>query len=244
MAVTRSELLVIVPALNEEDSIGDVVRDARSVLGADVVVVDDGSTDATAERAIAAGATVLTLPYNLGVGGAIRTALRFAMEEGYTQVLQLDGDGQHEASEGRRLVEALGSAGVDLVVGSRFAAGYDVAAGRRIVMRILSRTISRRLRTRITDTTSGFRAMAAPTIAVFSREYPLDYLSDTVEALLIAGDAGLRVAELDVRMRPRQGGRPSSSAFKSAYHLVRLLLVVLVHSIRRKPKPGEDDLST
>ena len=242
--MSGGSLLVIIPALNEADSIGAVVEDARSVLDADVVVVDDGSTDATADLAVAAGATVLTLPYNLGVGGAIRTALRYAAEHGYTRVLQLDGDGQHEAAEGKRLVEALDGEGVDLVVGSRFAAGYDVAAGRRLVMRILSRTISRRLRTRITDTTSGFRAMATPTIAVFSKQYPLDYLSDTVEALLIAGDAGLRVAELDVRMRPRQGGTPSASPFKSAYHLVRLLLVVLVHSIRRKPKPGEDDLAS
>jgi glycosyltransferase involved in cell wall biosynthesis len=232
----------MIPALNEEDSIDAVVRDARSVLGADVVVVDDGSTDATADLAVAAGATVLTLPYNLGVGGAIRTALRYAHERGYAQVLQLDGDGQHEASEGLRLVQTLEAGDVDLVVGSRFAAGYDVAFGRRLVMRTLSRTISRRLGTRITDTTSGFRAMGAPTIAVFSKEYPLDYLSDTVEALLIAGDAGLRVAELDVRMRPRQGGTPSASPLKSAYHLVRLLLVVLIHAIRRKPKPGEGDL--
>ena len=245
MALTAGRgLLVIIPALNEEDSIAAVVADARSVLGAAVVVVDDGSTDATADLAVAAGATVLTLPYNLGVGGAIRTALRYAAEHGYSRVLQLDGDGQHEASEGRKLVDALDAQGVDLVVGSRFAAGYEVGVGRRLVMRILSRTISRRLGTRVTDTTSGFRAMAAPTIAVFSKQYPLDYLSDTVEALLIAGDARLRVAELDVRMRPRQGGKPSASPLRSAYHLVRLLLVVLVHSIRRKPKPGEDDLTS
>ena len=241
MGVSDAGLLVIIPALNEEDSIDAVVRDARSVLRADVVVVDDGSTDRTGDLAVAAGATVLTLPYNLGVGGAIRTALRYAQERGYRRVLQLDGDGQHEASEGLRLVQTLDTAGVDLVVGSRFAAGYEVGTGRRFVMRILSRTISRRLGTRITDTTSGFRAMGSSTIAVFAKEYPLDYLSDTVEALLIAGDAGLGVAELDVRMRPRQGGTPSASPLKSAYHLVRLLLVVLVHTIRRKPKPGDAD---
>ena len=106
-------------------------------------------------------------------------------------------------------------------------------------MRLLSRVISRRLRTSITDTTSGFRAMGPRTIAVFARDYPLDYLSDTVEALLIAGDAGLRVTELDVRMQARQGGRPSATSLRSAYHLVRLLLVVLIHTIRRRPSPGE-----
>lgn len=234
-------LLVIIPALNEADSIAAVVQDARSVLGADVVVVDDGSTDATGSLAIAAGATVLTLPYNLGVGGAIRTALRYAEEHGYRRVLQLDGDGQHEAVEGRPLVAALEREGLDLVVGSRFAAGYRVGGGRRLVMRTLSRIISRRLGTSITDTTSGFRAMGPRAVALFARQYPLDYLSDTVEALLIAGDAGLRVQELDVRMRPRQGGTPSSSPLKSAYHLVRLLLVVFVHAIRRTTPADPDE---
>jgi glycosyltransferase involved in cell wall biosynthesis len=241
--VTVDRLLVIVPALNEEDSIAGVVRDAIDVLDADVVVVDDGSVDATGARAVAAGATVLRLPYNLGVGGAIRTALRYAEQQGYGRVLQLDGDGQHEASEGQRLVEALGRGGADadLVVGSRFAAGYDVGGGRRVMMRLLSRIVSRRLRTSVTDTTSGFRAMSSRAISTFARDYPLDYLSDTVEALLIAGDAGLRVREIDVRMRPRQGGTASTSSLKSAYHLVRLLLVVLVHTIRRTPRPGADE---
>ncbi len=225
---------MIVPALNEEDSIAAVVADARRSLGADVVVVDDGSTDATGDAAVAAGATVLTLPYNLGVGGAIRTALRYARETGYDRVLQLDGDGQHEAIEGRRLVECLDQGGFDLVVGSRFAAGYEVGRARRLVMRVLSLIVSRRLGTRVTDTTSGFRAMGTATIDIFCHEYPLDYLSDTVEALLIAGDAGLRVAEVDVRMRPRQGGVPSSSTVRSSYHLGRLLLVVLLHTIRAK----------
>jgi glycosyltransferase involved in cell wall biosynthesis len=234
-----ARLLVIVPALNEADSIAAVVADARRVLDADVVVVDDGSTDATGDLAVGAGATVLTLPYNLGVGGAIRTALRYADERGYPRVLQLDGDGQHLAEEGRRLVDALDERDVDLVVGSRFAAGYEIGVGRRFMMRVLSRIISRRLRTSITDTTSGFRAMGSRTISLFARDYPLDYLSDTVEALMIAGDAGLRVAELDVRMQARQGGRPSATSLRSAYHLVRLLLVVLIHTIRRRPSPGE-----
>ncbi len=239
--MTPDRLLVMIPALNEADSIAAVVSDARRVLGADVVVVDDGSTDATGDLAVAAGATVLTLPYNLGVGGAIRTALRFADDRGYSRVLQLDGDGQHEAEEGRRLVEAMDATGADLVVGSRFAAGYRLSGGRRLVMRLLARIISRRLRTEVTDTTSGFRLMARPAIVTFAQQYPLDYLSDTVEALLIAGDARLAVVEVDVRMRQRQGGHPSSSPLKSAYHLVRLLLVVLVHTIRKRPKAPSGD---
>ena len=226
-------LLVIIPALNEEESIAAVVRDARSVLGADVVVVDDGSRDRTGDVAHGAGATVLRHPYNLGVGGAIRTALRYAQSAGYERVVQLDGDGQHLAGEAGRLVAVLDD-GIDLVVGSRFAAGYAVTRGRRGMMRFLARIVSRRLRSTVTDTTSGFRAMGPRAVALFASNYPLDYLSDTVEALLIAGDAGLRVREVDVEMRPRQGGQASTSSLRSVYHLVRLFLVVLLHGLRRR----------
>jgi glycosyltransferase involved in cell wall biosynthesis len=218
------------------------VHDAISVLGADVVVVDDGSTDRTGHRARAAGATVLSLPFNLGVGGAIRTGLRFAAAAGYERVVQLDGDGQHEAAMAKRLLARLEEGDVDLVVGSRFAEGYAVGRGRRVIMRVLSRLVSRRLGAPITDTTSGFRALGSRAIVLFARDYPVDYLSDTVEALLLAGDAHLAVAEVDVQMRPRQAGNPSASALKSAYHLVRLLLVVLIHAIRPKPRPTADPL--
>lgn len=227
-------LLVIVPALNEEESIASVVRDARDVLHADVVVVDDGSRDRTGDVAHRAGATVLRHPYNLGVGGAIRTALRFAQANGYGRVVQLDGDGQHLAGEAARLVALLDVGDADLVIGSRFAAGYEVTRGRRGMMRVLARVVSRRLRSTVTDTTSGFRAMGPRAVGLFATNYPLDYLSDTVEALLIAGDAGLRVRELDVQMRPRQGGQASTGSLRSVYHLVRLFLVVLLHGLRRR----------
>lgn len=211
---------------------------ARALLDADVVVIDDGCTDRTCERARAAGATVLPLPYNLGVGGAIRTGLRYALDRRYDYVVQLDGDGQHDAAEAKRLLEEA-DRGYDLVIGSRFAAGYRVGRLRRVTMRFLSRIISRRLQSPITDTTSGFRAMGPRAIALFAREYPVDYLSDTVEALLLAGDAKLRVTEVDVRMHERQGGIPSASSFRSTYHMARLMLVVFLHSLRRKN--GEEE---
>ena len=218
-------LLVMIPALNEEETIAAVVADARKHLSGDVLVVDDGSTDRTALRATEAGATVLSLPYNLGVGGALRTALRYASDHGYNRVVQLDGDGQHDALEARRLLATL-EEGYDLVVGSRFAAGYDVGHSRRATMRMLSSIVSRRLGGPITDTTSGFRAMGPAAIDLFSRHYPVDYLSDTVEALLLAGSSGLRVTEIDVAMHPRQGGVPSSSGLKGVYHLTRLMLAI------------------
>lgn len=233
-------LLVIIPAYNEEDCIGSVVSDARQILHADVAVIDDGSLDATGPRARAAGARVLSLPYNLGVGGAIRTGLRYAQDRGYERVVQLDGDGQHEAAEAKRLLDELDDTGADFVVGARFAAGYEVSRGRRLAMRALSDIVSRRLGNRITDTTSGFRAMGPRAIALFSRRYPVDYLSDTVEALLLAGEAGLRVAEVDVRMRLRQGGRASSGSLRSLYHLGRLLFGIAVRGFVRRPPAGEE----
>jgi glycosyltransferase involved in cell wall biosynthesis len=228
-------VLVIIPAYNEEECIGAVVRDARLILEADVAVIDDGSTDATAARARAAGARVLSLPYNLGVGGAIRTGLRYARDRGYQRVVQLDGDGQHEAAEAKRLLDELDDSGADFVVGARFAAGYEVGRSRRLAMRALSGIISRRLQACITDTTSGFRAMGPRAIALFAHRYPVDYLGDTVEALLLAGEAGLRVSEVGVHMRLRQGGRASTSSLRSLYHLGRLLFVIMVRELVRRP---------
>ena len=236
--MTRKDLMVLIPALNEEEAIGAVVSAARQVLDGDVVVVDDGSTDATMQKAMAAGATVLPLPYNLGVGGAIRTGLRYAEKMGYRAVVQLDGDGQHEAEEAKKLLDALDATGVDLVIGSRFAAGYKVSIGRRSMMRILSAIITRGLGTRVTDTTSGFRAMGPRCIAAFASHYPVDYLSDTVEALLLAGRAGLRVTEVDVRMQPRQGGTASASSLRSIYHLLRLFLIIILSAIRGRRDEG------
>lgn len=232
--MTAARTLVIVPALDECESIGAVVADARRFLDADVVVVDDGSGDDTAAIAAAAGATVLRHPFNLGVGAAIRTALRFAVAHGYGDVVQLDGDGQHPAEEACRLLAARRERDLDLVVGSRFAAGYEVSRARRTMMRWLARVVSRRLGTSVSDTTSGFRAMGPRAIGLFAAEYPADYLSDTVEALLLAADANLRVGEIEVAMRQRQGGRPSTSTVRSLYHLVRLFLVVFIYPIRRR----------
>jgi len=233
--VRASRLLVIVPALNEEAAIGAVVEDAVATLDGDVVVVDDGSTDRTAEVARAAGALVLRLPFNLGVGGAIRTGLRYATAHGYDRVLQLDADGQHDAREAKRLLDEIDSTGADFVVGGRFEAGYRLSHSRRFAMRVLSRIVSRRLGVKIHDTTSGFRALGPQAVALFASRYPVDYLSDTVEALLMAADNGLDVREVGVQMRPRQAGSPSTRGARSLYHLGRLLLGIAVRDVLRRP---------
>lgn len=234
-----ADLLVIIPALNEEAAIATVVADVRRALSAAVVVVDDGSTDGTEAVARAVGAVVLRHPFNLGVGAAVRTGLRYAVENGYETVLQLDGDGQHDPEDAKILLSALEHEDVDIVVGSRFEFGYDLSPARRTVMRLLSSIVSRRLGTTITDTTSGFRAFRGPAVAYFARVYPSDYLSDTVEALLLAADAGLRVVEVPVHMRRRTTGTASTNPVTAAFHVLRLLLVVAVHRFRRNLVPTE-----
>ena len=229
-----ANLLVIVPALNEEGAITEVVEGIRRSLAATVVVVDDGSNDATGRLARRAGAVVLRHPFNLGVGAAVRTGLRYAVEHGYETVLQMDGDGQHDPADGAVLLTRLQQGEVDVVVGSRFEFGYSVGRARRLVMRFLASVVSRRLRTTITDTTSGFRAFGRRAVDHYAAVYPTDYLSDTVEALLLAADAGLVVAEVPVHMRRRSTGTASTNPVTGAFHVLRLLLVVAVH--RRQPQ--------
>jgi glycosyltransferase involved in cell wall biosynthesis len=210
-----------------------VVHAVRDHLDADVLVVDDGSTDDTVERAVRAGAIVLSHPFNLGVGAALRTGFRFARDQGYTVAVQIDADGQHEVADAKRLVEAVTEGGADLVVGSRFSAGYDVGRLRRLSMRLLSRRVSHYVGVPVSDTTSGFRAFSARAIDRFASAYPTAYLSDTVEALLLARDLDLEVAELSVQMHARQGGQPSSSSWRIAYHFARLWMVLALHRFRQ-----------
>ncbi|MFN8050862.1 MAG: glycosyltransferase family 2 protein [Acidimicrobiales bacterium] len=234
-----TDLLVLIPALNEEATIGAVVTKAVASLDGDVLVIDDGSWDRTARRALSAGARVLQHPYNLGVGAAIRSGIRYANEQGYRRVVQIDADGQHEPDEAKRLLSRLAE-GVDLVVGSRFAgddpAPYEVGFARRTSMRLLARVASRQTHTTITDATSGFRAFGPEALDLFGAYYPTAYLSDTVEALLIGGAAGLRIREEPVQMHPRQGGTPSARPLRSLMYLVRLNLVILLHPTRRPPR--------
>jgi glycosyltransferase involved in cell wall biosynthesis len=231
-------LLVIIPALNEEVTVGDVVTSVLEHLDADVLVVDDGSSDDTGRRARSAGAIVLTHPFNLGVGAALRTGFRFASRHGYGVAAQVDADGQHEVADAKRLVEAVTEGGSDVVVGSRFSAGYDVSRLRRASMRLLARQASRYVGVTLTDTTSGFRAFGRRAIERFATAYPSAYLSDTVEALLLARDWDLAVSEIEVQMHARKGGTPSAAAPRAAYHFVRLWLVIALHRFRH-PDPGQ-----
>ncbi|MDL5154677.1 glycosyltransferase family 2 protein [Actinomycetospora termitidis] len=234
-------LLVVLPALNEADSIGRVVAEVRSrEPAADLLVVDDGSIDRTADVARAAGARVMALPFNLGVGGAMRAAYRFAYEEGYSCVVQVDADGQHDPADIGRLRTALTEA--DVVVGARFAGtgGYVVRGPRRWAMRLLASTLSRLVRTPLTDPTSGFRMVNERALALFAFDFPEEYLGDTVEALVLASRAKLRIAQVPVAMRERTAGTPSQNAFRSCAYLVRVVTAIFLAVARRAPivRPG------
>jgi glycosyltransferase involved in cell wall biosynthesis len=229
-------VLVVIPAFNEEATVAAVVREVQQALPeAAVVVVDDASQDATRAEALSTGADVLSLPINLGVGGAMRAGYRYALRYGFDAVLQIDGDGQHDPTDAPRLIAALDDA--DLVIGARFAGAgdYDVRGPRRWAMRLLARTLSRVTGTRLTDATSGYRACDLRTVRLFARHYPAEYLGDTIEALVIAAGAGLRVVQVPVHMRPRLGGAPSQSTAKATVYLLRACLALALARVRRRP---------
>lgn len=226
--------LVVIPALNEEASVAEVIAAVREVVAtAHLVVVDDGSTDKTADVARAAGADVISLPFNVGVGGALRAGFRYARRFGYEQVVQVDGDGQHDPAHIPDLLGALVDA--DVVIGARFAGvgDYEVKGPRKLAMRLLARSLSRRTGQRLTDTTSGFRAFNRKAVEVFAVDYPAEYLGDTVEALVIAARAGLRVTQIPVEMRPRAAGTASQNWVKSTVYLGRVFLALAMSRLRR-----------
>lgn len=207
---------------------------------ADVLVVNDGSTDQTASRAAQAGAAVITLPFNVGVGGAMRTAFLYAQRGGYTALVQVDADGQHDPADVDRLLEALGEA--DVVVGTRFHpdSTYFVGGPRRWAMVLLSKALSRMNRSRISDPTSGFRSAGPSAIKLFAVEYPAEYLGDTVGSLAIAIRRGLVIREEPVTMYFRQFGRPSKNALWSALYLGRATLAIIATSVKVRSTPRGD----
>ena len=237
--VDPAGLLIAIPALNESDTVADVVASVKAAVPeATILVIDDGSTDGTAEHAKDAGAAVAQLPFNVGVGGAMRTAFLFARENGFQAVVQVDADGQHDPAYIWSLISKLDAA--DVVVGSRFSedGSYSVRGPRKWAMSVLSSVMSQVTGAPLTDTTSGFRAAGPQAIELFARTYPSEYLGDTVESLVIASRAGLEVAEVPVQMQPRQGGSPSHGPLRSTLYLGRALLALMV-AVTRRPDPEQ-----
>ena len=240
--MTEAELLILVPAWNEEEVLGSVLGElAASEISHSVLVIDDGSTDRTAEIADAAGATVLRLPINLGVGGAMRAGYRWALRQGFSYTVQLDADGQHDPRDLGQVLAPVLDGELDLCIGARFAGvgEYSMGRTRRFAMRFLAWLISGIVGTQLTDTTSGFKAANTRAMKVFAEDFPMEYLGDTVEALIIGHKAGLRIGQVPVAMRERQGGSPSHESWRMAVLTIRALLAVSVAMTRRATRAPE-----
>ncbi|HMJ72303.1 MAG TPA: glycosyltransferase family 2 protein [Solirubrobacterales bacterium] len=237
--------LVFIPAWNEADSVAAVIADVRERLpGADVLVVDDGSTDETAVRAAEAGATVASLPFNQGLGAALQTGYLYALREGYDFCAHLDADGQHPPAEVARLLEEVRADRADLVIGSRYRAPVaDGESGDEVGGDDYKPTISRRIgtsvfrffltlatRQRFTDTTSGMRAANRRVMELFSENYSPDFAE--IESLQLAVRQGLRVEEVPVRMLERVGGSSFLTPVRSAFFIFKGMIVLLVGQFR------------
>ena len=221
--------LVLIPALNEQATIRDVVLGVID-HGFDVVVINDGSGDNTAEFARAAGATVLNLRVNLGVGGALRCGFRYAVNNGYRAVVQCDADGQHPISHIQKLIDVSNQTSSHLVIGSRFR--YEeilmtVPRHRRFAMWLLGVIASRACQTKITDSTSGFRLISEPLLSQFAKNFPSHFLGDTFEANVVAGRSGYKVKEVAAPISDRKAGVSSTGSGRSIILIARSILVVL-----------------
>ncbi len=233
-----SKLLIVIPAFNEELVLGKTLNELVKLIPVNqILVVSDGSTDKTSEIVKNLNINLLELPFNLGVGAAMRAGFQFAQENGFSKVIQFDADLQHQPKYINEISENLNS--FDVVVGSRFANNndYKVSFVRSIAMNLLKNSVSRHIGQNMTDVTSGFRGANKKAIEIFSEFYPSEYLADTVESLILAHDKGLTISEIGVTMQERQGGKPSQNLLRSTFYLFRSILVIIA-TLTIKPRKG------
>jgi glycosyltransferase involved in cell wall biosynthesis len=233
----------IMPALNEAGQIGAVIEEIQAVdPDIEVIVVDDGSTDQTAAEARQAGAEVIRLPYNLGIGGAVQTGYKYAFEHGFQIAFQIDGDGQHDPSQLEAIVDPIARGEADIVIGSRFLGlgQYRAPFVRRIGMTVFARVVSTVVRQPLSDTSSSFRAVNRRAMKLFAHEYPHGYL-ETVEATVMASKYGLRLMEVPVLMRERMFGRSSLTVPLATFYAFKVFVAVFVGLFRRTTLHLEED---
>jgi glycosyltransferase involved in cell wall biosynthesis len=221
---TNHRTLVIIPAFNEEGSLSDVViRTLRA--GFDCLVIDDGSIDKTAAVGRAAGAYMIQMPFNVGIGGALRCGFKWAVRNGYTSVVQCDADGQHSPELISKLITCREESGAHLVIGSRFreSTNYSVGAARGFLMKRMATRASKAAGITLTDTTSGFRCISQPLLGEFANNYPVEYM-ESFEALIVAASAGYAMQEVACEMSHRVAGIPSNRPVQAAGFTIRVLL--------------------
>lgn len=223
------KVMVAIPAYNEEKNIYCVVESVKfHHPEVDVVVINDGSRDNTCFEAQRAGAYVINLPQNLGIGGAVQTGYIYASRKGYDIVIQLDGDGQHNPKDLSKLINVIGRDEADMVIGSRFVrkTEYESSRMRRLGINFFSRFVSLVCGRDFYDTTSGYRAVNKKVIELFSRYYPRDY--PEVETIVYASKRGIRIEEVSVDMDKRQGGKSSITPLKSVYYMIKVTCAILL----------------
>jgi len=232
----EQKIIAIIPAYNEEGSLGKVVEQIHANLPqVEVLVVNDGSTDRTSENARASGGTVLELPFNLGIGGAMQAGYQYAWRKGYDIAIQVDADGQHDPKEIAKLLRALEEKKIDVALGSRFIGDseYKSSTMRRIGISIFSQVISMIVRQKITDPTSGFRAANRKAIQLFASNYPQDYPEP--EAVVLLHQCRLKMGEVPVGMSERYSGESSITKIRSVYYMVKVLLAIFVDCFKKPP---------
>jgi glycosyltransferase involved in cell wall biosynthesis len=223
-------ILVLIPAYNESPRIGRVVRDLAALEPKpDILVIDDGSADGTADAARAAGARAVSHPFNLGYGAALQTGYRYALAREYDLVVQMDGDGQHPAAFVPSLLQPLLDDRADVVIGSRFLGGdsYPVPWPRRVGIRLFRALARVAVGQRVRDVTSGFQAVNRAAMRVFASDiFPPDF--PDADVLMILTKLGLRLAEYPVRMEPSPDKTSMHAGLGILYYVVKMTLSVLI----------------
>ncbi len=236
MKATGKKILVIVPAYNESGSIKGTLQEIRqTAIDLDVVVIDDGSTDGTRDDVSSLGEEVVSLPFNLGIGGAVQTGFLYAEENDYDVVVRIDGDGQHDVRYLGDLLQPVLNDEVDIVVGSRFIPpflGYRSSLIRRVGIHFFANLLSWLTRSRITDSTSGFQAFHRNAVKVFAESYPHDFPEP--ESVVVAKRTGLRMKEVPVQMRKRSAGHSSIRYLVTLYYMVKVTFAVFISMIKKQ----------
>jgi glycosyltransferase involved in cell wall biosynthesis len=236
MSSQPKKILIIIPAFNEEGNIAKTIKEIRSLAEAfTILVVNDGSKDRTAQLAREAGANVISLPYNLGIGGAVQTGFKYAREHQFDIAVQVDGDGQHDVAYLKNILEPIFRNEADMTIGSRFLPpylGYRSSFVRRIGINFFAHLISLLTLYKVTDPTSGFRAYNRSMINVFAAYYPSDFPEP--EAIVVAGRYRARVQEVPVEMRKRISGNSSIRYMKTLYYMVKVTLAILLDKLKQR----------